>query len=44
MQSRNKSGHGLGDLPNGCKDNAFNGVLEVEIYMDKLEGFVQEGK
>ena len=34
----------MGDPPNGCKNGVLNEILEVEIYMDELEGFIQEGK
>lgn len=41
MHSHIRNDHGLG---NGRKDNVLIGVLEVEIYIDRPEGFVQEGK
>ena len=44
MHSRIMSGYGLGDAPNGCKNGVLNGILEVDIYMDEPEGFVQEEK
>ena len=43
MQSRNKSGHGLGDPTIDMKTLISNRVLEVKIYMDHPEGFIQEG-
>lgn len=39
-----KCGHELGDSPNGCKNIVLNGVLEVGIYINELEGFVQKAK
>ena len=35
------SGHGLENPPNGCKNGIFNKILEVDIYINQPESFVQ---
>ena len=41
MYFDNRNDYGLGDQPNGRKNIVFNGLLDVEIYMDQPEEFIQ---